>query len=122
MKRYVKVGRMGGLADLLCGLCLVASAAPALAAPCPPGSTDPLYCAKLISQVKQIRKSTLEIESSYHSIVASTKKILKRVHTASIISQVNALLAKRAKLDADKIRLLKSAATYRYSYTHRAKA
>jgi hypothetical protein len=120
MKRYVKVGRMGGLAALLCGLCLVASAAPALAAPCPPGSTDPLYCAKLISQVKQIRKSTLEIESSYHSIVASTKKILKRVHTASIISQVNALLAKGAKLDADKIRLLKTALSQKSVYVQRA--
>ncbi len=120
MKRYVKVGRVGAVVALICGLSLAVSAAPASAALCPAGSTDPLYCAKLIAQVKQIRKSALQIEASYNSIVASAKKIEKRVKSASIRAQVDGLLAKGARLDAAKIRLLKQATTQRSVYAQRA--
>ena len=120
MKRYVKVGRIWWLAALCCGITMAISAAPASAALCPAGSTDPLYCAKLIAQVKQIRKSALQIEASYNSIVASAKKIEKRVKSASIKSQIDGLLAKGAKLDATKIALLKKALTQKSVYTQRA--
>lgn len=120
MKRYVKVGRIGAVTALICGLAFAMSAAPASAALCPAGSTNPLYCAKLIAQVKQIRKSALQIEASYNSIVASTKKIERRVKSASIRAQVDGLLAKGAKLDAKKIRLLKQATTQRSVYAQRA--
>jgi hypothetical protein len=120
MKRYVKVGRVGAVVALICGLSLAVSAAPASAALCPAGSTDPLYCAKLIAQVKQIRKSALQIEASYNSIVASAKKIEKRVKSASIRAQVDGLLAKGARLDALKIKLLKQATTERSVYAQRA--
>jgi hypothetical protein len=88
--------------------------------PCPPGSSSPVCCAKLISQVKQIRKSTLQIEASYNSIVASAKKIEAKVKSASTRAQIDALLAKGAKLDADKIALLKKALTQKSVYTQRA--
>jgi hypothetical protein len=88
--------------------------------PCPPGSNNPACCAKLIVQVKAIRKSALEIEASYNSIVASAQKILKRVTSEATKKQVNALLAKAAALDAKKIALLKKALTQKSVYDQRA--
>ena len=120
MKTYLQVGRVGGLAALACAIALAVSAAPASAVPCPKGSTDPVYCAHLIAQVKQIKTSTLQIEKSYNEIVASTLSILKKVKSQSTKNQVNALLAKASALDAKKKALLKLANIQTDVYKQRA--
>jgi hypothetical protein len=55
-------------------------------------------CAHIIKQIAQIKKSALELEKSYDSIVASTKRIEKRVKSSSTKQQVDSLLTKAAEL------------------------
>lgn len=96
-------------------------APPPSGGPCVPGSSrNNPRCANIKKQIEQIKKSTLEIDASYDSIVASCNKILARVHTQSIIDQVNALLAKGAKLDDQEDALLKQAEKERSVYVERA--